>query len=105
MGECPCCGQTLPLDLPAGLVLTRKQQQVYEVIRKAGRNGVYGDQIFDRVYADDPNGGPNTQTKIISVFVHGLNKKLPAFGQTIKSGEWGGVHSTCAKYWLVALDA
>ncbi len=105
MTDCPCCGQTLPTDGPAGLKLTRSQRRIYDIIRKAGPNGITSDVIFDRLYRDDPDGGPDTQTKIISVFICSLNKKLPKFGQKIQSGDWGGRAPRFATYTLVRLDA
>lgn len=105
MSECACCGQTLPPVDPPGVKLTPRERRIYEIIQRAGKHGISADLVFDRVYADDRDGGPNTQLKIISVFVCSLNRKLPKAGQMIKSGDWGGNHTNCARYWLVKLDA
>lgn len=105
MNECQCCGQTLPPDGPQGLKLTARERRIYEIVRRAGQNGIKTDIIFDRVYSEDSDGGPDTQTKIISVFVCGLNKKLSQVGWRIKSGDWGGRHSGFATYALVRMNA
>lgn len=101
MAECACCGQTLPYNYPNGLRLTPQLRRCYDIIRRAGQSGIHSDIIFDRMYKDDEDGGPLTATKIISVYVCSLNKKLPPFGQKILSDDWGGRRDNHARYRLV----
>lgn len=103
MVDCPCCGQTLPPDLPAGLVLRGRKKSVYEHVRKAGKNGIATEVLFDRIYRDDPNGGPITGPRIIAIFVWDLNRKIAAYGQRIVGGRTG--HGVYTEYKLVPLDA
>lgn len=105
MSECPCCGQTMPPKGPAGVKLTARQQRIYEIVRRAGPNGIKTDLIFDRLYSEDSNGGPDTQTKIISVFVCSLNKKLSQIGWRVRGTDWGGRSPRFATYTLVRLNA
>lgn len=90
MAECPCCGQTLPPDLPKGLKLRGRKLEVFNMVRRAGQYGITADRIFDRLYELDPNGGPDKGLKIISVFVCYLNKRLRPFGMRVRAEPNGG---------------
>lgn len=89
MAECPCCGQTIPLDLPIGLTLRGKRLEIYNIVRRAGLHGITSDLIFERLYALDPNGGPDTGVRQISVMICHLNKRLASVGQRVQGGHTG----------------
>ncbi len=103
MTECPCCGQTMPPDLPVGLKLRGNRLRVYEIVRRAGQNGITSDRIFDKLYELDPNGGPESGLRIVSIIVCYLNKRLKDVGQKIQGGASG--HGCPGEYRLVTLNA
>lgn len=74
-----------PIVLPFPDSLFRdKKQRIVEVIHKAGAHGATSDQVFDYVYGDDPNGGPETGVKIIAVHIWRINKALAPHGIRIR---------------------
>lgn len=89
---CKCCGHPLP-DSDIAAALTQGQRFIYEAIRRAGRAGISTRVIFERMYAADPNGGPDS-TNIIAVQAQHANKRLIKFGLKLKgrSGP-GGVYT------------
>lgn len=86
---CPTCGQTLPPDKPLGLELRGHQLTIANLLLKAGPHGLDTDVLFARLYENDPNGGPLTGKKILSVLVNQLNKRLALVGKKIKATSYG----------------
>jgi hypothetical protein len=85
MKGCPACGQTLPEKLPLGLCFRGIKKRIVDVVHRAGETGIPTDALFDRIYGEDPNGGPETGFKIIAVHVCAMNKKMKPFGLKISS--------------------
>lgn len=104
MSDCPCCGQTLPDDMPLGLRLRGNERRIYERVRKAGQHGITSERLFDWLYADDPNGGPASQRNVVQVTICNINKKLKMINQRIESEHWGG-RGNFAEYKLLNLNA
>jgi hypothetical protein len=90
---CPCCKRPLP---PKIIVGGRIRQRVLDYVAKSA--GVTTQQIMDHVYADDPNGGPDSVNVITSTVRH-INKRIKPYGLRIKGS--GGPGST---YSLVRLE-
>jgi hypothetical protein len=75
--RCPCCGQRVTVkNLPEGLHLTRSQLRIFELVSKAGPNGLPSDILLDRLYAEHADGGPAWAAHSMYVIVHNLNSKL-----------------------------
>jgi hypothetical protein len=72
---------------------------MFEIIESAGQGGISGAVIFERIYADDSDGGPESGPKIISVMKGQLNKKLLSVGLQIVCR--GRMHSL---YFLEAIN-
>ena len=88
-GVCQCCGQSLPRDFlfvgsDIGLPVRGKQAQILDAVMKAGTHGIDPDRLFDLLYADDPNGGPDVGNRIVSIHINALNKRLVKVGKRIK---------------------
>lgn len=80
---CPHCGlPSVGDDIAA--VLPGKQRMLYEIVRDSGQVGVTVWQAIERLYASDPNGGPEHKS-IISVMTKNINRKIDRFGIAIKS--------------------
>jgi hypothetical protein len=82
---CPCCGQPIPPALTLPPIL----QRIYDFVQRWP--GCTRSQIADHVYADDPNGGPDS-LQVISQHVWRLNVLLKPHGLMVRSH--GGPDST-----------
>ena len=71
---CQCCGHPLP-EYEVMLGFTRKQQQLFVIVQKAGQAGIAAEQIIDRLYAGDQNGGPES-ANILSVMHQKMKPNL-----------------------------
>lgn len=80
---CPSCGQFLPPARPLGLRLSRGDEELLGHVRRAGVHGIPTQALFDRLYADDPDGGPLTGVKVLHVRVNTLNRRLRSVGKVI----------------------
>lgn len=100
--NCPCCNQPLPdTDVrwdPRTRVLARKgeavklsgiQARVFDVLWRAQPERVPTKSIFERVYADDPDGGPESPN-IVAVVLCRVRKMVAPLGVEIKGRSWDG---------------
>jgi hypothetical protein len=61
--------------------LPRVKRRIFAAIDR--RPGISADELMNVVYADDPNGGPDSR-KCVHVHIHQFNKRLAREGMTIK---------------------
>lgn len=85
--KCPCCGQALPGDMPMEALKDANLRPtarliVDELIRIYPR-GASGRQLADRVYALDPNGGPDSGDNVIAVHLTRARPVLRRLGWTV----------------------
>lgn len=85
MSCCPQCGQTLPDKNGLVLGLTFGERAILAIVNAAGQHGISTTDLFDRLYADDPSGGPDSWLNVVHVRIHVLNKKLKAARKEIRS--------------------
>ena len=80
------CGQTLP-EKPVlnGTHLTPYQKRILEIVTRAGKNGISTDDLFDKLYAEDPDGGPLTGRKSLYAIVSALNDKLEHHSMRVRA--------------------
>jgi hypothetical protein len=79
---CPTCGHPMRLEIPASDIsslLPKYQRRLYEVLLSAGSAGLDSASIYARIYADDPNGGPQSFSAI-GANARQLNVKLARIG-------------------------
>jgi hypothetical protein len=62
--------------------------QLFRIFGTA-KYGVTPAQLFDAIYADDPNGGPITGRRAVQVRRVNLNRKIASLGLRIKSAGSG----------------
>ena len=87
---CPTCGQTLPEKIDPLLTLFQgKRREMLRIIQRAGPNGLSTEEIFDHIYAQDTDGGPDTGYKIIAVFAWHINRLLRPQGYRVYSKHRG----------------
>jgi hypothetical protein len=87
---CPSCGQPIA---PTGLRLPPIKQRIYDAVRR--RPGITAQELRDWVWADDPDGGPLTDTKCLHVHVAQLNTLLRPYGITGPFRGWRLSNSKC----------
>lgn len=73
---CKTCGQTLPPRLKLSIKLAPGAQRIVDRVHRAGSNGILSTELFEFVYGDDPNGGPNEGRKALAARIWAVNKKL-----------------------------
>lgn len=79
---------TAPWSVALSFGLTASEANLFDVLFKAGERGVSKQSLFDALYGNDPDGGPDG--KIVDVFICKLRRKLrdadlPWFIETL----WG----------------
>lgn len=77
---CPCCGQLIP---PTLMFQGRVSQRLYDFVAKHPE-GVDREQIADFVYAEDPNGGPDSEGAV-KALIWRMNVNLKSKNLRIKS--------------------
>lgn len=88
MIDCPCCKQPVPvptLDVVVRYNVTPMEERILSAVWRGKGRPVPTSQIFDKMYADDPDGGPS-QTKMylaMKVALCHLRKKLEGSGVSI----------------------
>lgn len=83
---CKCCGQTLPPPRPEGLRLPPGYAVIFDRVYRAGRNGVPQQTLFDYVYGNTPNGGPDSGVTSLRTRIFYLNQRhLKKHGMRIRA--------------------
>lgn len=70
------------VELADRLMLPRRHRQVLVALSEA-RTFLSRDRLADRVYADDPDGGPLGANDTVCTFVHKLRKVIAPHGFAI----------------------
>lgn len=71
---CKCCGQTLPPEYP--IALPAGPRIIFELVRKAGKQGIRSDRLYEKLYANRHDGGPHYKT--VNVRISQLNNRYLA---------------------------
>lgn len=95
MIECPCCKQSVsapPLDVVvARYKLTPMEERILSAVWRGKGRPVPTSRIFDKMFEDDPDGGPS-QTKMYLAFkvsLCHLRKKLEGSGISVVNAGYG----------------
>lgn len=86
--KCPCCGsdaKTLSASSLEHVPMTASQREIVAMLAKRYPSGMSVDQIADRLYAMNPNGGPDTAHNVVHVQLHRLRKAIEPLGWTAKA--------------------
>lgn len=79
MSSCPCCNRTFAPPLPS---LSGNERFVYDLLCRR-LDGMTNPEISDALYADDPEGGPDTAEKRVANYIYRINRKLRGTGSRI----------------------
>lgn len=82
--KCPCCNGTGEIEQDAPVYLSPMQLKIYNIVRK--RNGILPSDLVNRVYATDPDGGPEFAQISVRVAIVKANARLAAAGERIAGG-------------------
>lgn len=81
---CEKCGHPLN-DFEVQIGLTPRQRDIFRALQKAGRRGLTISQLVEKVYGNDPDGGPLSAANVMHVSNIKMRKKLAKFGFKITS--------------------
>ncbi|MFC3208124.1 helix-turn-helix domain-containing protein [Aquamicrobium soli] len=102
--HCPTCGHELavmPLAGVSEIPLEGQARAIADLLAKAYPKSVSRTAIWDALYGDDPNGGPDNPDAVINVRIYRLRKQLAPYGWTVPKASPGrGNHG---RYRLVRL--
>jgi hypothetical protein len=86
---CPACGEPFEADRLAAArdALTPTQRRIFDAVRAVPE--IQMDHIVDRVWGDDPNGGPMDARQNISVQIANANRRLKPIGLRISASHRG----------------
>lgn len=87
---CPTCEQTLPPPFDAGIKFKPAAQALIDIVWKAGKHGISTDRLFDKLYKNDPDGGPVSGMKTVHTRICYINKRLMPQGYRIQGENTGG---------------
>lgn len=97
--KCPCCGSAMsvvevdPLAIANILRFSRMQRKIFNLLVRDIGIALPTERVLDRMYDDDPDGGPIEANRSLLVITCRMRKKLKPFGLTIRSyggGRGGG---------------
>lgn len=84
-----------PIEALSAAPLSRQQRKIVDALAGAYPRRVAHQFLFDRLYDDDPEGGPLNPSNVVAVQITRLRRVLPKYGWTIPSNRSGpGVQST-----------
>lgn len=84
--RCPCCDAVLAADTPFDAMLRDVTPTMARIARiVARRPGATAEQIVRDLYAEDPQGGPLTATKVVRVTISCNRRRMAAHGFDIRA--------------------
>lgn len=101
--HCPCCGKPIngaaPIDSLVTARLSPEQLRIIDALASAYPRGITRRVLADIVFADDPNGGPDSAENQMSVQMHWMRPTLRQLGWTV------GVRKGSRLVYLTPLEA
>lgn len=89
---CPECGQPL-LNNEVIVKLTKGEQDILNIVTRAGSHGVTSERLFDSLYKDDADGGPLTGHKTLHTRIYHLNQKIKQNGIVVRAGNGNDLYT------------
>lgn len=98
---CPTCGSPMntgrsPTEIPAMINLTKLRSRLIDALLKKHPGYVNSGNLFDHMYGDDPNGGPDGGTSTMNAFIWRLNRQLRPCGWEVTTNGARGSGSILA---------
>lgn len=90
--RCPCCGgevETIPADSLTDLKLTPMRRKLVSALVKAFPRPVSTAYLKDYMWAEDPYGGPDSDSNTLDVQISMTNRELRQIGWRIKAMSTG----------------
>jgi hypothetical protein len=83
---CPLCGQVLP-QVRCGAILGPIKSRVFDIVSRAGRDGINSDDLFTSVYNENVSVGKGIRQtrsrKTLHNHVHQINELIEGAGYRI----------------------
>lgn len=91
---CPCCNRPMDVDHVPIEVLTEgrlepQMRKIVTALAKAYPRSVSVPAIFDVLYGDDPNGGPDDPRSVVAVRICKLRTQIEKYGWTVPTNKGG----------------
>jgi hypothetical protein len=82
--RCSYCGQALP-EFRLGCRLPDLKARIFDLVSRAGRDGIQGDDLFAAAYDDQPVRWKHERAKrnTLKAHVHGINSSIRRAGYQI----------------------
>lgn len=90
---CSVCGQEIRSDIDLGIRLSEGNKAIVNAVYKAGKHGLLSNRLFDKLYADDIDGGPLSGIKAMHTRICLLNRKIEKVGWCIRGEHTGNSHA------------
>ena len=92
--NCPCCGQPITGDVPAVVLKDARVgptgRLILDELARIYPRGLDGRTLADRVYRNNPTGGPDSAESVIAVTMTRMRPKLLKFGWTVGANGQAG---------------
>jgi hypothetical protein len=98
--ECPTCGQTFPPPFKMNWRAKRSVMLLIEAVYRAGPNGITSDKLYEKLYGDDPEGGPVSGIRSLHVRICHTNRRLREEGWLIVNCKGKGFAGVYGAYTL-----
>jgi hypothetical protein len=80
--RCPYCGGPL-IDVRLGVRLSPLKARIFDLVQRAGRDGISGADLHELAYAGDRWDGRRPAAATIKVHIHQINEALEDTGYRI----------------------
>lgn len=105
---CPCCNRPMdaayaPIESLSEGRLEPQMRAIVSALSKAYPRPVSHSALFDILYGDDPNGGPENPRNVVAVRIWKVRKQIEKYGWTIPHNN-GGIGSN-GRYRLAPIGA
>lgn len=91
---CPTCHQPVTERIPvlslSDAPLPKAERKIVEILGRAYPRSLDKRVLIDLLYEDDPDGGPDDPSNVLTTLVCRLRSKLPSYGWTIPKNTKAG---------------
>lgn len=88
--KCPCCEGTGKVEeIAAPAILSKRQSQIYQLVKSAKNVGLGGHDIVARLYANSRDGGPLYPLDTVHVTIRNMNMRLASIREGIVADRRG----------------
>lgn len=91
--SCPCCGSFIgeasTIEQVRESLTAPAQRLIFDALARSVGKPVHRETLFDRIYGNRADGGPERGEQVLTVHVSQLRRKIEPFGWTITASRGG----------------